>query len=173
MLRYLLASLVLHGAVYCVALPAKQRHPIAVEVTIKTRDVAPKSKQKKLKLTPVPTAPRLGSDAYRHGQRKMGDVLASEHYLERLHAHVDPNWRTFVNRTRVVAFCQTVLNIDADANGTVLTVVVVQTTCPTLLTAAAVDAVKYCNLLPPPKMFLDKQGILKLEWSFTLKRKDT
>lgn len=163
-------SVVLHGAVFWIA-PPTQRRPYAIEVVLRTRSVAPKIKKKTLKLNIGTQAPRLGSGAYRHKYRKLGDTILSENYLERLHAHIDPNWRMFVDRTRRVAECTTVLYIDADSNGTVLAAIPVQTTCPSILTQAAIDAVKYCNLLPPPKLLLDKDGILKLEWSFSLKRK--
>lgn len=164
--RCLALSVVLHGAVlFC----GPKRHtpqarPIAVEVTI----IAPKA----LKLRPLPQAPRLGSEAYKHQYRKLGHTAAAQHYLDRLHAHIDPHWHALVDRANMVRTCSTVLHIDGNASGTVLSVLVVQNTCPPRLRQCAVDAVWQSGLIPPPKIFLDKAGVLKLEWTFNLKPKE-
>lgn len=167
--RSLLISCVLHG-LCTIAFwykPAPVMHPPApIEVQI----LAPKKHKKipKFRLS----SPRIGSTAYKYTKRSLGTTLASEHYLERLHAHIDPNWRYFVQQARQQQVCTTVLNIDADSKGTVVEVVVVATTCSPKLKQAAIDAIWYANLLPPPSIFLDKTGLLKLEWTFSLKHKD-
>ncbi len=112
--------------------------------------------------------PRLGSEAYQLAHTGLSHRLLSENYLARLHAHIDPNWRHNVEQSRMRATCSTTLNIDADKNGTVIALVVAANTCPQRLLAAATATMWACNLLPPPLPLLDKDGILALEWSFTL-----
>ncbi len=162
-----LISVVLHGLL-ALAFSAPPNQPLAIDIEIKTS----KKIARKLHTKTGKVAPRFGSEGYRHTKRPLGDTLASEHYLERLHAHIDPNWQYFVRMTRLYAVCETVLWIDADSIGTVTAVVVVQNTCPDRLKQAAIDAIYYANLLPPPKLLLDKQGVLKLEWVFKLSKKD-
>lgn len=162
-------SALLHGAALALALYSPRHKPHVPPTVLEVTVVYKKPKPLKLKIAPV--LPRLGSDAYRHAQRSLGTTLASEHYLERLHQHIDPNWQYFVRMTRLYAVCTTVLNVDANSLGTVTAIVVAQNSCPDQLKQAAIGALYYANLLPPPKLLLDAKGMLKLEWTFTLRKK--
>lgn len=168
MLNCFLISGVLHGWVlFGPQKPTAAAHqkPLALEVVVKykrPKRIAPGYKEA--------VEPRLGSDAFRHTKRRLGDTLASEMYLERLHAHIDPNWHTLVLQAKVQATCSTTLWVDADKIGTVTAVQVIQNDCPAKLRDAAVNTFWRANLLPPPSIFLDKHGGLKLEWTFVLKK---
>lgn len=166
--RYLVGSLVLHGLLLSALFvePASKRLPKAIEVVIvvapKTKKLLPKVGQYK---------PRLGSTAYRRQYRRLGETMASDIYLERLKRHIEPHWHRFVSEARQTQNCTVVLNIDADFRGTVDAIVTVRSNCLLKLEQAAIKAVWYANLLPPPKSFLTKDGTLELEWTFTLSKK--
>jgi hypothetical protein len=114
-----------------------------------------------------PRIARLGSEAYQSRHTGLSQHLLADNYLARLHAHIDPNWQYRVRLARQQASCTTVLEIDADANGTVLAVNVAANTCPARLLAVAKDTLWACNLEPPPKQLLVR-GRLLLEWTFVL-----
>lgn len=170
---YLLWSLVLHGA--ALSWPhenrnARQIQPIAINYSTKIQKT--KSGKKKLKLSPK-AGPRIGSEAYLRQRRALGITAAAQNFLERLKAHIEPNWQFQVQQSgaRPVS-CSTTLYIDAYPNGTVLRVYTNMNNCPAALQAAAIKTIQTCNLLPAPKILLAKSGLFELSWTFTLTKKD-
>lgn len=159
----ILVSLVLHGAAICMPhspVSARQLQPIAVEY---------RKPGKKISLSPRKAAPRIGSDEYRATRRSLGVTLASEHYLERLHQHIDPNWRAAIDAAHLPAeSCSTMLYIDADASGTILQIITARNTCSARAVQLAVNTLQACGLLPPPKILLNSKKILALQWTFVL-----
>lgn len=162
--RSLVTSAVLHGllafAIWRNAQNAMQPHATIMQVTFISRPT------KLLNLKPRKALARLGSSNY-NAEHSMTKALVAQNYLDRLHAHIDPNWQLQIFRAHMVAHCSTVLNIDADSNGTIMTIVILQNNCPDRLRKAALDTLWACNLIPPPKSLLDA-GILRLEWTFQL-----
>jgi hypothetical protein len=169
---YLLWSLVLHGAAL-LGLPgvkmARQLQPIAITYSTKSNQ---KPRHKKLNLSSK-AEPRIGSAAYLRQNRALGTTLAAQYFLERLKAHIEPSWHMFVQRSGTTPVtCSTIVYIDAYPNGTAKLVYTVANSCPEALRNAAMEAIKYCNLIPVPKILLASSGLFELEWTFTLTAKD-
>lgn len=167
--RSLLSSLVLH----CLLLYAGWHNhgkSLQQKATIQLEFVAPKTKNKKFQTGILNNPARLGSKAYRLTKRPLGITLASEHYLARLHAHIDPNWYTAIRLLAPVS-CSSVLHITANRLGTVTEVIIASTNCPKIYNQKATETFWRANLLPPPAIFLDKSGQLALEWTFVLQTK--
>lgn len=166
----------LHGAALsCVLMPSKQKvvkqlQPIAINYSTRVQGKNTRKKQKALDLAPK-GEPRIGSPDYLKRKRNLTDTITAINFLERLKAHIDPNWAHAIENSRAkLQPCSTTLYIDADKNGTVVYVAVVQNDCSDKLKHIAVNTVKSCNLLPPPKNLLAKSGLFELEWTFTIKR---
>lgn len=168
----------LHGAALsCAITPSKHKNvehlqPIAVIYSTKESRKNTKKTQKNLNLKPKGSH-RIGSPDYLRTKRPLGITLTAQHFLERLKAHIEPSWKTFLGRTGLPPVsCSTTLYVDADKYGTVLAVNPIKNDCPERIKNAAIEAVKYCNLIPPPKILLAPNGIFELEWTFTLHKRN-
>lgn len=173
---YVFYSLVLHGAALSCTITSsrhkvvEQLQPIAINYSTKEPRKNTKKTQKNLNLKPKGSH-RIGSPDYLRTKRPLGITLTAQHFLERLKAHIEPSWKTFLGRTEIAPVsCSTTLYIDADKYGTVLAINTVKNNCPERIKAAAIEAIKYCNLIPPPKILLAPNGIFELEWTFTIRK---
>jgi hypothetical protein len=171
----LLFSSLLHGAAlysFGTRKNARQLQPIAINYSTGDKKKTKKPAGKKLNLNPA-SGPRVGSPDYLKQKRDLGTTLTALHFIERLHAHIDPNWHSNIDRARLpVKACSTVLNIDALPNGTIISIVTVQNNCSQKLKQVAIDTLWTCHLLPVPKNLISKNGLFELEWTFTIKHKD-
>lgn len=135
---------------------------------------APVKHRPKPKLKPGASPSRIGSDEFKAEPHSIGVHATADNYYARLKERIDPNWLRLLNtafRRKEARFieCITVLNIDGNAQGNILEVVILHTTCNKQLDNIAKEAIYYSGLLPPPKNLL-VDGKIYLQWTFALRR---
>lgn len=148
---------------------SSKEKPEIIEIDIQDNKVLPPQKQPK-----EPEGGRIGSNQYRDGEGQSLDKrILVDDYFARLKARIEPNWIRFMDdefrasRKNLIRNCDITLNINANENGLILSIIVIQSCGWKLAEDIAIRAINYSGIIPPPKDLL-RNGILYLTWTFEI-----